>query len=162
MILSRSSLYWLAGWLEGEGSFTPGKPSAPNQPRIIATTTDRDIACRVADLLGVRPSNGVLRKHYKRLYRIEVKAARAVSLMKQLRPLMGARRIEQIDKALASFDPLKTRRRGEQHPFARFTEADIRAIRQDTRSGRAMAAAYGVNKSVIQHIIHRRTWRHVD
>lgn len=49
---------------------------------------------------------------------------------------------------------------GAQSPNARLTEADVVAIRQDGRSQRAIARAYGVDKGTIAHIIKRTTWRH--
>ena len=42
-------LYWLAGWLEGEGSFTFNtgtKPYISNSPRISSVSTDPTILCQ--------------------------------------------------------------------------------------------------------------------
>ena len=55
--------------------------------------------------------------------------------------------------------------RGEAHPMAKLTAEQVRAIREDYASGRAdqgtLAAAYGVTRSVISHIVTRRSWRHL-
>lgn len=51
--MSEKELYWLAGLLEGEGSFSPGPTSAPNSARISLTITDADVVARVAALWGV-------------------------------------------------------------------------------------------------------------
>ena len=47
-------LYWLAGWLEGEGSFTFNtgtKPYISNSPRISSVSTDRDVVNRAATMM---------------------------------------------------------------------------------------------------------------
>jgi len=49
--------------------------------------------------------------------------------------------------------------RGEKHGMAKLTEQDVLAIRaQSWRSGNALAAEYGVGKSTISQIRHRRFW----
>jgi hypothetical protein len=52
-IMTDQDFYWLAGLLEGEGSFLPGPPSAPNSLRIALMMTDADVVARVAALWGV-------------------------------------------------------------------------------------------------------------
>jgi hypothetical protein len=42
----QETLIWLAGILEGEGSFMKGPPSSPNRPVISMVTTDIDVALR--------------------------------------------------------------------------------------------------------------------
>jgi hypothetical protein len=51
--LTGNRLSWLAGLLEGEGSFVAGKLSKARQPRIAVAMTDRDIIERVANMLDV-------------------------------------------------------------------------------------------------------------
>jgi len=51
--------------------------------------------------------------------------------------------------------------RGEGHWRSRFTDAQIREIRADSRSRRVIAAAYGVSKYAIDGIKMGKTWRHV-
>jgi hypothetical protein len=41
--ISPGEFHWLAGWLEGEGSFLAPPPSDPRRPRISATTRDQDV-----------------------------------------------------------------------------------------------------------------------
>lgn len=101
---------WLAGLLEGEGSFTSGAPSKPNLPRVSLAMTDLDIVQKVGSLFGVKickisPRN--LRN--KPIYRCEVKGSKAVVLMRWIKPLMGARRQTQIERSLASYKPLHKR-----------------------------------------------------
>lgn len=54
--------------------------------------------------------------------------------------------------------------RGEQHHHARFTSAEIRAIRQALANGalqRVVAVEYGTTQPVISTIKRGKTWRHV-
>jgi hypothetical protein len=99
-------LGWLAGWLEGEGSFLAPPPSDSRRVRISGVTTDADVAREVGRLLDVSP----LRSHPARerrlgwspTWRVLRRGTRAVALMRALYPLMGARRRAQIDSALAA------------------------------------------------------------
>ena len=52
--------------------------------------------------------------------------------------------------------------RGEQCGNSRLTEDQVRAIRADTRTYRAIAADYAIVPSAIHQIKTRKTWRHVD
>jgi len=105
--LPLQEFYWLAGILEGEGSFMAGPPSKPNLPSIQMTTTDEDIARRVASLLGVKhraiSNERHARRGWKQAYFVTLKGERAYHMMGYLRPLMGQRRQQQIDKARSCF-----------------------------------------------------------
>lgn len=52
--------------------------------------------------------------------------------------------------------------KGEDHHDAKLTEEQVRAIRADPRSQRAIAADYGLSQSAIAHIKTRRNWRHIE
>ena len=104
--ITEFDLAWLAGLLEGEGSFIAGPPSAPRSPAVQLSMVDRDIVARAAALIGVSvtvvPSR---REGWRTAYCARVRGARAVLWMKRLRPLMGTRRQAQIDRAVASYAP---------------------------------------------------------
>lgn len=54
--------------------------------------------------------------------------------------------------------------RGEHHPQAKLSEAQvlgIRAMRADGYTRAAIAARYGTNKGNVKNILQRRTWKHV-
>lgn len=55
-----------------------------------------------------------------------------------------------------------TVKRGEKHGRAKITEADVRAIRQDTRPRATIALEYGVAPATIYAIQNRTNWRHVE
>jgi hypothetical protein len=104
--ISSVDFYWLIGLLEGEGSFTRSPPSAPNRPSISLQMTDEDVVLRAAILLKTTyytftPKN---RKH-KVSYLLHVRGAKAVFLMGKFQPHMSKRRQNQIQSALASYDP---------------------------------------------------------
>jgi len=104
-----NQLYWLAGLLEGEGSFLKPKPSAPNRPVISMQSTDEDVIAKVADLMGVSywqaPVERYDRKRWKRVFAVHLRGARAVELMLLLKPLMGTRRQKQIERAIEDYQP---------------------------------------------------------
>jgi hypothetical protein len=98
--------YWLAGLLEGEGSFLKGPPSAPRYPVLSLQMTDEDVVVRVATMFGRKASRWQPRdQRWLPTYLVRVTGAKAVAWMAALRPLMGQRRQSQIDRAVASYEP---------------------------------------------------------
>lgn len=51
---------------------------------------------------------------------------------------------------------------GENHPQARLTESDVRAIRSDTRTQSQIALAYGITRGFVNSIKKRHAWKHID
>ena len=45
-LITDPDLHWLAGLLEGEGTFMAGPPSAPRTPAVQLSMVDRDVAER--------------------------------------------------------------------------------------------------------------------
>jgi len=104
--MTETELHWLAGLLEGEGSFVSGPPSRPRDPQISVQMCDEDVVARVATLFHVKYyACKRQRRYYKRPWRTTLIGQRAVALMKILRPFMGTRRQQQIDRAVASHRP---------------------------------------------------------
>lgn len=104
-------LHWLAGLLEGEGSFLKPTPSHPNQLRISLQMTDEDVVSRVSALWGIKyhavtPAN----PNHKTIYVINLRGKRANEWMITLFPLMGQRRRKQITEALKTYDPDRSTR----------------------------------------------------
>lgn len=104
-------MYWLAGLLEGEGSFIKGPPSSPRCPIVQLPTTDEDVAEHAARLFAraVTPWDRRSAQPRKRVYATKIKGAAAVIVMQTLYPVMGARRKGQIASALSG--PLPPRLR---------------------------------------------------
>jgi hypothetical protein len=157
-MMEEQDLWWLAGYLEGEGSFTSGPPSAPNQPRIQMTTTDKDIADRVGSLLGIKPQPSRLDKRnpkWKRAYIVIKRGKAAVVLMRELYPMMGNRRQGQIDKAISSHRSHVARTR------AGLSETDVLIIFRRAHAGeqRALIAQdFGITTASVSHIKTGRYW----
>lgn len=104
-MLTDTDIAWLAGLLEGEGCFLGAPPSSPNQPLITVVMTDLDVIQRVADMFGcsvVTIHTDRQNPRWKPTYKARMGGSKAVSMMHLLRPMMGARRQAQIDKAIAS------------------------------------------------------------
>jgi len=100
-----NELYWLAGLLEGEGSFMQGPPSDAHRPLISVEMTDEDVIARVSVLFKTKVLKPAKRGEYKQTYTCRVTGDRAAELMRALRPYMGLRRQKQIDKALSCYVP---------------------------------------------------------
>lgn len=100
-ILSR---YWLAGILEGEGTFLKGPPSSPRCPVVRLAMTDQDAVEHAARLLcrAVTPWDRKAERPRKRVYITSIKGAAAAKFMAVLYPVMGRERREQIDEAISA------------------------------------------------------------
>jgi hypothetical protein len=94
-------LQWLAGLLEGEGSFLRAVPSSPRCPSIRLEMCDRDVVDRSARLLkrAVIPITPRQPKH-RRSYVTTIKGQPAIRLMMELAPLMSDVRRRQIRRAV--------------------------------------------------------------
>lgn len=110
--MTREELCWLAGWLEGEGTFYYSM-SKGNSPRIVIQvfSTDVDVLQKAHRLMG---SKGLTKIPPKKLrgdrwtsnggHRTEVQGEVAAALMRKLLPFMGKRRSEQIKAALDAWE----------------------------------------------------------
>jgi hypothetical protein len=148
-------LAWLAGLIEGEGTFLTGPPSAPRSPAVQLSMVDRDVVERAGTLLGVTvvPSR---REGWKTAYCVRVRGSRAVLWMKRLRPLMGARRRDQIDRAVASYGPDPRRLLDDE----RASEALARLARGE--SVRQVATRLGTSIWCIYDLRLGRTHTHIS
>ncbi len=104
--MSSQELHWLAGLLEGEGSFFRGSPSAPHSPVLTLQMTDEDVVARAALMFGRKVSSWQSpNPRWQRTFIVRLKGIKAVAWMTAVRPLMGQRRQMQIDQAVASYAP---------------------------------------------------------
>ena len=154
--ISEPMLYWLAGILEGEGSFMKGVPSCPNAPRIGIQMTDRDVLEKVAAFFEVSVCRaGVTRQkknpHWKPAFIVQIHGVRAIWWMRQVYPLMSARRRMQIDSAIASYNPNRLDEENEQR--RKIHILDLPEIRRRYKSGeslRKIAASIGVHHETVR------------
>ena len=112
-------LGWLAGLLEGEGSFMMSRNIVSGKvyfyPKIVVTMTDRDVIQRAAELFGTSCYNIPNKRPGDRLdqYRAQISGAKAAQLMLELNPQMGGRRsakIQEILNAYGEIEPTEVRR----------------------------------------------------
>ena len=106
---------WVAGLIEGEGSFTAKKSKRKNgyscQPQLRVSMTDEDVVRKLAALI---PAGNVLKAGRRTKVGKEVwmwtlsKSQALIDLMIVLRPLMGKRRRERIDFLLAHSGFIRT------------------------------------------------------
>jgi hypothetical protein len=117
---------------------------------------DRDIVDRAGELLGVAvtvvPSR---RENWRTAYCVRVRGSRAVLWMNRLRPLMGARRREQIDRAVESYAPDPRRLLTDE----RAADALARFARGE--SVRQVAAGFGTSIWCIYDLRLGRTHAHL-
>ena len=149
-------LHWLAGLLEGEGTFLTGPPSAPRHPVLAVQMTDEDVVVRVATMFGRKASCWTPREaRWQPTYIARVTGAKAVAWMTALRPLMGSRRQTQIDRAVASYEP---------RPVALLNDAragDALAMLGCGCSVREVAARFGTSVWCIYDLRLGRTHKHL-
>ncbi|HEX7298453.1 MAG TPA: hypothetical protein VF257_05570 [Solirubrobacteraceae bacterium] len=149
-------LHWLAGLLEGEGSFMVGPPSSPRPPVISVNMNDEDIMERLGRIFGrkihvITPRN----QRCQTSYQLRVKGGDAVRWMTLLRPLMGSRRQAQIARALASYAP---------RPSALLTDETADAALSALSAGdpvKVVAERLGVSIWCIYDLRLGRTFKHL-
>lgn len=103
-------LYWLAGILEGEGSFT----NESNSPRIQLKMTDRDVVHAARMMINPNAELSVARfdNEYKTAYILIIQGNLAIQWMMTLYPLMYSRRKERIRSIIAKWKTNERRDKG--------------------------------------------------
>lgn len=94
---------WMAGLLEGEGYFG----LAQGYPTIVLVMTDFDVVEHAAKLFGKRVYRFPPPKkaNRKQLWKASVTGSRAADWMRAIRPFMGDRRGDTIDRCLSGYVP---------------------------------------------------------
>ena len=146
--LSEKELCWLAGYLEGEGSFLAGSPSNPTEPGISVCSTDEDVIARVALMFGVKywKVKGKRKSHWKEVWLTKKKGSHAVELMNILKPMMSVRWRQQIDRAIASYDDTKIKWLSE------FDVAEIRRLCTTNMKQVDIGKMFGVKRETVNKI----------
>jgi hypothetical protein len=149
-------LHWLAGLLEGEGSFLTGPPSRPNMPVIAIQMTDQDVIERVAALFGRKAHAATRREeHWRQSWMLRLSGHRAVEWMLVLRPLMGSRRKAQIDRALSCYSPKDAARLSDE------TASEALALLAAGAAVKDVAARFDVSIWCIYDLRLGRTHKHL-
>jgi Holliday junction resolvase-like predicted endonuclease len=147
--MNPTDLAWVAGLLEGEGSFMAGPPSHPNQPGIVIEMTDLDVLQRLARILGVTRIK-IRKTGWKQSWRVLVRSRKAADLMRLLRPWMGSRRQAQIDHALQNYNQ-------SQSDLRQLVLPPINELRHLNRSHsmRELGKMFGCSQTKIYRALHK-------
>jgi hypothetical protein len=99
---------WIAGLLEGEGSFIANRAARSSYPVIKVEMCEQEVVERAARLLDTRvwlvaPGTDGWRPTYV----AQIAGHRAAEWMRTLRPYMGLRRTAAIDAALSAYHPIR-------------------------------------------------------
>lgn len=94
---------WLAGILEGEGSFVPAPPSmGKTSIGVQVSMTDEDVIARVAKMFGTAYHRSDRNPgSWKPAYVTVARGRRAAVIMRAVLPHMGSRRAQRIQALLA-------------------------------------------------------------
>lgn len=95
---TRDDVIWLAGLLEGEGTFDAHRGK---YPRIRLAMTDRDIVGRAASLMGCGIRLSLKRAPAASTWHAELSGPRAAAIMAELLPYMGTRRSGRMADVIA-------------------------------------------------------------
>jgi len=99
---------WIAGLLEGEGSFIANQSARFSYPVIKVEMCEQEVIARAAHLLDTRvwvvpPGT----EGWRTTYVAQIAGHRAAEWMRTLRPYMGLRRTAAIDAALSAYHPVR-------------------------------------------------------
>lgn len=95
--ISREDAVWLAGLLEGEGTFDLHRRK---YPRVRVGMSDRDVVGRAATLMGAQVRLSLKPYPNSAMFHAEVSGTKAVAVMEEVLPHMGARRSAKIATVL--------------------------------------------------------------
>jgi hypothetical protein len=99
---------WIAGLLEGEGSFIANRATRSSYPVIKVEMCEQEVVERAARLLDTRVwvvAPGT--EGWRPTYVAQIAGHRAAEWMRALRPYMGLRRTAAIDAALSAYHPIR-------------------------------------------------------
>ncbi|WP_036959174.1 hypothetical protein [Promicromonospora kroppenstedtii] len=95
--ISREDAIWLAGLLEGEGTFDLHRKK---YPRVRVGMSDRDVVGRAATLMGAQVRLSLKPYPNAAMFHAEVSGTKAVAVMEAVLQHMGARRSAKIATVL--------------------------------------------------------------
>jgi hypothetical protein len=115
-MLETKNIYWLAGILEGEGTFSVKQSlSGKFTPRITIEMSDSDVIDKVKLLMSPATSIGVRKRGestYKIMYSFSVYGVIAIEWMMTLYPLMSIRRKAKISEVIGIWKTLGKQKKG--------------------------------------------------
>ena len=162
--------HWLAGLLEGDGSFYYQDKGSP---AIKLSMTDRDVVEKAARIMGASVLGPYIDKreeNRKPMWVANLSGQKALDMMSFLLPHMGKRRSARIESIQLACQHRvgrgnHPRNHGVEHPNHKLNPVAVRVIRflSDRGMSRArLANAYRVNQATIGHVANRYSWKHVE
>jgi hypothetical protein len=112
--VSEAEVAWLAGLLEGEGSFMMVNNRVGGKlyryPKVVVNMTDRDIIDRVATMFGTTTYEmpAPPKVSHKQQWRATVTGVKAAEWMRRLYPWLGERRRARIDEVLVEYGAIES------------------------------------------------------
>jgi len=105
--MTELELRWMAGWLEGEGTFYIGKGGTAAIIQVFSI--DLDVLEKAHQIVGgalhyIKPRRHPQGYVSQEGWRLHLESEAAVSLMRQVLPLMGQRRTTQIKAVLRAWE----------------------------------------------------------
>lgn len=155
--INHDDTLWLAGLLEGEGTFY--KDTNQNTCLLSIEMTDRDIIERVANILN---SNVISiksrKKKHKDTYRVRIKGYVAINIMKKIFHLMGKRRKEQIITAIEYWNNNHSSR---MYILNEEKVIKIKTMLKNKVPNALIAKEFNIKPSAVCSIKSGRRWKHV-
>lgn len=116
--MTEIEIAWLAGLLEGEGSFGNYSKKTMVDLRLQLAMGDRDVIEKAAAVVGGAPVYTYDRKgqkgfrdHHKPQHKFTLRGYKAARIMEAVLPFMGARRSAKITELLAQWNARRSRTR---------------------------------------------------
>ena len=166
--MRKKDLYWLAGLLEGDGSFY-----FQATPSIKLSMTDRDVVKKAALIMGASLLGPYIDKRTntrKPMWMANLCGPKALSLLEKLLPHMGERRTARIKSIQLECEKRPgrgnhPRNRGSDHPNSKLNPVAVRVIRFLFDAGvpkLSLARAHSVSVKTIEHVGNRYSWKSVE
>lgn len=147
--MNSEELAWIAGWLEGEGSFiTRGTTCS-----VTASSTDLDVLERVRSLAGGRVHAITKRQaHWKDAWVWTLSGTPAYELMTRLLPWLGSRRAARAQEVLAQRDAYEAERASKTEAL-NAKRARMRELRATGMTHDQIARELGVHRTSVSHVL---------
>jgi hypothetical protein len=162
---------WLAGLLEGEGSFHYKKSKPRDKtywyPIVLCQMTDPDVLEKAASILGVKVF-GPYKKNNpnaKDAWAVFINGKYAVALMMTILPFMGERRTNKILELIAYWKTLPGLfhpGEGEKHHSSLLSDVQVKDIRlrwKDGESQSSIAEDLHIHQSTVSRIVRNKMRR---
>lgn len=157
-----NELNWIAGLLEGEGSFIflNGR-----RARISCGMTDLDVLEKLQTICGgsICKQRYKRKEYYKDVWVWYLESFKAVELMKDLKPLMGSRRQQKIQDVVDGFEKYREEQKNKKESQILKRDVVFADYQRTGDSLRILASRHGISHVTVKnHIYKARLSRRSD